>query len=94
MSVLVVCKCQVNGAVVVAVVGVPLWSFFFFSGSKAIKNILTIYIFSVSECNNWKIDVSKCIKIRKEEFLHVPIRFQSESFKTIMVSKTCEDFNS
>ena len=58
------------------------------------NNFLTIYIFSVSECNNWKIDVSKCIKMRKEEFLHVPIRFQSESFKTIMVSKTCEDFNS
>ena len=42
---------------------------FFFNSSKAIKDILTILVFSVSECNKWKINVSKCIKMRKEEFL-------------------------
>ena len=100
LSVLIVCKCQVNGAVKCTLLVIRIYRTFkprdnfFFNSSKAIKNIPTIYIFSVPECNNWKIDASNVLKWQKKNSWHVPIQFQSEQFKTTVASKIFEDFNS
>ena len=46
----------------------------------------------VSECNNWKIGVSKCMKIRKEEFLSSTYSVSKQMIKNYYGFKNMRGF--